>query len=174
MEIKEILDKFSDCDTFSLSMGITRHNKKNGVLPIPKYKITEEEYANAINELRNQAKSKPYNYHTDYEMSLIDELDNRKKLFLFNGKTDPKDEIPEQLKGSFIEYQVSFQNHVSVCYDLLRINYFFKLDEDSKKYLLEFDTDFDLKNFDDLTIYKNGEVKFYSNTHERYNTFEEL
>ena len=46
MEIKKILEEFSDCDTFSLSLGISRHNKKNGILPIPEYNISREEYKN--------------------------------------------------------------------------------------------------------------------------------
>jgi len=172
MEMKEILNRFSDCDTFSLSMRVSRHNMKDGVFPIPEYKITEEEYITAVKKLREHAESKPYNCNTDTEIRLIDDLEDRKKLFLFNGETDPKDEIPKQLRDSFIRYEVSFFNNASVCYDLLCINYYFKLNEETKKYLLKYKTDFDLYYLEDLAIYKNGELKFSSNTHEKYNTFE--
>ena len=86
MEMKEILNRFSDCDTFSLSLGISRHNKKNGILPIPEYNISREEYKNAVEKLRKHIESKPYNCNTDMEMGLINELAMRESLFLPNGK----------------------------------------------------------------------------------------
>ncbi len=173
MEMKEILNRFSDCDTFSLSLGISRHNKKNGILPIPEYNISREEYKNAVEELRKHIESKPYNCNTDMEIGLINKLAMRESLFLPNGKKDPKEEIPEELKESLIRYEVSFFNNASICYDLLSINYYFKLNEESKKYLLKFKTDFDLDYLDDLALYKNDKLMFSSNTHEEYNSLEE-
>ena len=41
-----------------------------------------------------------------------------------------------------------------------------------KKYLLKFRTDFDLQELQDLTLYKNNEVQFYSCTHEKLNLLE--
>jgi len=50
------------------------------------------------------------------------------------------------------------------------INYYFKLNDETKKYLLKFDNDFCLEPLEDLAIYKDNELKFYSCTHERFNS----
>ena len=52
------------------------------------------------------------------------------------------------------------------------INYYFKFNDESKKYLLKYESDFDLDNLEDLTFYKDNEVVFYSCTHENYNSIE--
>mgnify|MGYP003306309482 CR=1 FL=1 len=42
----------------------------------------------------------------------------------------------------------------------------------SKKYLLQFRNDFCMGDLEDLTLYKDDEMKFYSCTHEGYNSIE--
>lgn len=50
------------------------------------------------------------------------------------------------------------------------INYYFNLNSETKKYLLKFQDDFCLEPLEDLTLYKEDEIKFYSCTHEGFNT----
>ena len=50
------------------------------------------------------------------------------------------------------------------------IIYYFKLNDLTKKYLLQFKSDFDLVDLEDLVLYQNDKELFSSCTHERYNS----
>ena len=52
------------------------------------------------------------------------------------------------------------------------INYYFKLNDETKKYLLQFRNDFYMRDLDDLSLYNDDEVKFSSCTHEGFNSIE--
>lgn len=52
------------------------------------------------------------------------------------------------------------------------INYYFKLNVESKNYLRQFRNDFCLRDLDDLALYKDDEIKFSSCTHEGFNSIE--
>ena len=101
---------------------------------------------------------------------LIDR-ENEKNNFCFNEGKEPIKKVPRKLKDYCLKYEVSFFNSVTVS-SILMINYYFPLNEYTKKYLLKFKTDFDLKELQDLTIYKNNKVQFYSCTHEGFNSLE--
>lgn len=108
-------------------------------------------------------------YHTlgmelDYEVYLDD-------LIQKNNKLKPLAKLKDDLlKSNLINYEISFQNHCTES-SVLMINYYFYLNEDTRAWLLQFKSDFDLSDeFEDLAFYQNGELKFSSCTHEKYNT----
>ena len=53
------------------------------------------------------------------------------------------------------------------------INYYFKLNDETKNHLLKYDSDYDLDELQDLTLYQNNKIKFYSCTHEEYNSLDD-
>lgn len=90
------------------------------------------------------------------------------------------EKIPEELKESYLNYEISKTNvFASGIPDgelfLFPVTYYFELNDESKKYLLKFKNEFCLSDevgLEDLTLYKNNEVKFYSVTHEGINSLE--
>lgn len=110
-----------------------------------------------------------YNFYAGIGM-LIDRENSIKDYCFDNGK-EPIKQVPKELRDCCLYYEVSFFNSVTESGGLM-INYYFPLNDYTKKYLLKFKTDFDLSDLQDLTIYKNKEVKFYSCTHERFNSLE--
>jgi len=102
--------------------------------------------------------------------SIIDCSKKQNKYCINNGK-DLLEIIPKELKEHFLYYEVSFFNPVTIS-DSLMVNYYFKLNDEAKKYLLQFRNDFCLNELEDLVFYKAGEVKFYSCTHEGFNSLE--
>lgn len=105
-------------------------------------------------------------YH-DVDMTLKC-LEDKEK-YLSNGVLDPLDAVPEELKEYLLYYEVSFHNEVSTR-SILMINYYFVLNDATKKYLLKFKDDFNMDELEDLTLYKDDQVLFYSCTHEKFNS----
>ncbi len=281
MEMKKILDKYSDCDMFSLTGQCVEYDCSDEELhrimvevqgeerekKLEKYyvrfKVTEDDYLNALDQLEKKQKSKLEDYYNEKLKSLnkypsFEELyneiekecyeycsfENRKKItdMIFNneaisiykregysdseieeiknnffqcsfiaddvGKTtkygkednnyfwhfysnvgfiidrkneleksiyingeNPINRLPKELKDNIVKFEVQFFNYVTVSNQLM-INYYFKLNDESKKYLLKFESDFDLDKLEDLTLYKKDKVEFYSCTHEKYNSLE--
>ena len=281
MEIKKILDKYSDCDTFSLTgqicdydcsdeeldmiMNSTKGEEREKILEkhYIRFKVTEDDYLNALNQLEKKQKNKLENYYDknikklkkypNFE-ELYNEIEkecydycnkkNKKKItdmffhkeainsykiegysdseikkikddffkcsfiaddvgkktkygkedttFFWNFYSDvgfiidrkrefnksicndgknPIFRLPNELKDNLIKYEIQFFNSVTVC-NRLMINYYFKLNNESKKYLLRYKSDFDLDDLEDLSMFKNNKLLFYSCTHEHYNSFE--
>jgi len=100
----------------------------------------------------------------------IERYNDKKKYFVDNEK-DLLDRIPKELKEHFLYYEISFYNSVTIK-SILIVNYYFKLNDETKNYLLQFRNDFCLDNLEDLTLYKDNEEKFSSCTHEGYNSIE--
>lgn len=100
-------------------------------------------------------------------------IDCSKKIdkYCIKNGVNPHERIPEELKENFLHYEISFSNAVTLS-SALMINYYFKLNKETKKYLLKFRNDFCLNELEDLTLYKNNEIKFYSCTHEGFNSLE--
>ena len=48
----------------------------------------------------------------------------------------------------------------------------FSFNEETKKYLLKYNSDFDLVGLEDLALYKDNKIKFSSCTHEKFNSEE--
>lgn len=96
------------------------------------------------------------------------------ELIKKNNKVNPIDRINNEiLKSNLIRYEILFHNHCTESGSLM-INYYFKLNDDTKKWLLQFESDFDLEgNLEDLAFYKNGELMFSSCTHEMFNSITE-
>jgi len=109
------------------------------------------------------------NLYHDIAMNIDREKD--KKEFCVSDGVSPLEQIPEELKEHFLYYEISFFNAVTISGGLM-INYYFKLNNESKKYLLKFKNDFYINELEDLTFYKNGKEKFYSCTHEQFNSIE--
>ena len=110
-----------------------------------------------------------WNLYHDIAM-MIDRQNDKKRYCISNGKS-PLEQIPEELKEHFLYYEISYFNSVTISGGLM-INYYFNLNEDTKKYLLQFRNDFCMRDLEDLTLYKDDEMKFYSCTHEGYNSIE--
>ena len=109
-----------------------------------------------------------YNFYQN--VSMIKDCENNKDRFAKDG-IDPKEQIPKKLKNSLIKYEISFFNSVNISSQLM-INYYFTFDDESKSYLSKFKDDFDLKELQDLTLYKDDKIQFYSCTHEKYNSID--
>ena len=126
----------------------------------------------------NLGKTTKYgNEHRDFFQDLyfdiaeiIDCQKDKDKYCIKNGKS-PLEQIPEELKEHFLYYEVSYSNEVTEG-NGLRINYYFELNDETKKYLLKFKNDFCLEPLDDLALYKDDELKFCSCAHEEFNSIE--
>ena len=111
------------------------------------------------------------NFYQDISFHI--DRENDMNSFKFNNGKDPVKVVPKELINSLIKYEVSFFNAVTESGSLM-INYYFKLNDETKNYLLKYEEDFDLDELQDLTLYQNNKIKFYSCTHEKYNSFEEF
>ena len=110
------------------------------------------------------------NFYFVIEMSI--ERQNKKEEYCISNGISPIENVPVKLKDYLLHYEISFYNQVTISGQLM-INYYFSLNDETKEYLLKFKTDFDLNDLQDLALYNNGEVKFYSCTHEGYNSLDE-
>ena len=71
------------------------------------------------------------------------------------------------LKPWLISFNTSYSWHCTTT-NRLSIVFKFQLNEETKKYLLKFKTDYDLKGLEDLAFYKGEKLLFSSCTHERF------
>lgn len=110
-----------------------------------------------------------WNLYHDIAM-MVDRQKDKDTYCISDGRS-PLEQIPTELKEHFLYYEVSFNNAVTVSGGLM-INYYFELNEQTKKYLLQFRNDFALTGLEDLTLYKDDEEKFSSCTHEGFNSIE--
>jgi len=106
-----------------------------------------------------------------HDIAMMVDRQRDKDMYCISGGKSPLEQIPDELKEHFLYYEVSFNNAVTISGGLM-INYYFKLNEQTKKYLLQFRNDFALTGLEDLTLYKDDEVKFSSCTHEGFNSIE--
>ena len=101
-------------------------------------------------------------------ISMIIEIENNKEKYCNKG-LNPINQVPDELKKNLLYYKVSFYNEVSIgIYPMF--NYYFKFNEETKKYLLKFKNDFKLNELEDLSLYKDNTVLFSSCTHEFFNS----
>ena len=117
----------------------------------------------------NEHKGFFWNFYHDVATNIDREKD--KEEYCINDGKSPLEQIPSELKKHLLHYEVSFFNAVTVSSGLM-INYYFKLNEETKKYLLQFRNDFYINGLEDLTFYKDNEIQFYSCTHEGFNSIE--
>ena len=99
------------------------------------------------------------------DISLLIDRENYINRLKFNKGKDPVKVLPKKLQNNVIKYEISFFNSVTES-GMLMINYYFKLNDETKNYLLNYEMDFDLDELQDLTLYQNNKMKFYSCTHE--------
>ena len=103
------------------------------------------------------------------ELDLKDNLEkyaDMSKKDLFN---DLRTEENEVLYENLIKKEIGFSNHCTETGSLL-LTYYFKLNNQTKAWLSQFKTDYDLNGLEDLAFYKNGKIMFSSCTHERFHT----
>lgn len=91
-------------------------------------------------------------------------------LLTSNYSTMPTDILNEELylllKPWLIKYEISFITHCTE--GGLAKTLYFELNDETRKWLLQFTTDFDIKgDLQDLALYKDDELVFSSCTHER-------
>lgn len=106
-----------------------------------------------------------------HEIGMNIDRRNDKESYCINNGKNPIEQIPEELKKHFLYYEISFFNSVTTSGGLM-INYYFELNNETKEYLLKFKNDFCLNELEDLTLYKDDEIKFYSCTHEYFNSID--
>lgn len=224
----ELLEKFDECDTFSLTGSIENviitSESKNFALDEIK-KINRTYLLEYYNKLKDQYSFIPFDdLYNEIEKECIDFEITQKDIYMKkygffdnsficdcvmsekNGKrtkyTEPEgffwhfyhlmgqnldrklyveklnnnklnaiDKIKDNLlKKNLIKYEILFHNHCTESGSLM-INYYFKLNEETKKWLLQFKNDFAIEGeLDDLAFYKNDEIKFSSCTHEKFNS----
>lgn len=110
-------------------------------------------------------------WHFYNTVGQIIDYQNKKDDYINTNGINPINQIPNELKKKLIKYEILFYNSVTTC-NRLMINYYFILDAETKKYLLKYKTDFDLDDLEDLAMFKNNKLLFYSCTHEQYNSLE--
>lgn len=108
-------------------------------------------------------------YSLYHDISMNIERQKDKDKYCNKDGMDPLEQIPNEIKKEFLYYEISYFNSVTVS-SLPMINYYFKLNNKTKDYLLKFRNDFCLDKLEDLTFYKDGEIKFFSCTHELFNS----
>ncbi|MBQ2872425.1 MAG: hypothetical protein IJE89_00280 [Bacilli bacterium] len=180
-EIKKECYEF-DCEK-NKEIYLNKHFNKQEVKQLKKIGMTDEEI-NKIKENFFQCsfitsevgyttkygkESKGFFWHLYHDISMnIDCSKKKNKYCIKNGK-NILEQIPKELKEHALYYEISFSNAVTLSNELM-INYYFKLNEETKKYLLKFRNDFCLEELEDLTLYKDNKIKFSSCTHEGFNS----
>ena len=117
---------------------------------------------------------KDYSQLENYILAVIQQLylEYDCKQNAENNETQ-KIKLDTVLKNNLIKEEISYDDGAAI-YSFLSTVYYFKLNDETKKWLLQFKSDFDFDGpFDDLVFYKNGEVVFSSVTHEKINTLDE-
>lgn len=119
--------------------------------------------------------SKPQNfiwhlYHNiQHVLMSIDELNKMEILeeFDYDGLNLEENSY---LKNNVSRFEYTYNTHCTS--GPLQLVYYFRLNEETKKWLLNFKDDYDLENsiLQDLAFYKNNELKFSSCTHEAFNS----
>ena len=111
-----------------------------------------------------------WNFYHDLGLNLDREI-YANELMNKDNNVMPVDRVENEiLKSNLIKYEISFYNHCTESGGLM-VNYYFKLNDDTKKWLLQFESDFDIVgNLEDLAFYKDDEILFSSCTHEQFNS----
>lgn len=101
-----------------------------------------------------------------------DELSNLPETNGFQADTIFKDK-DIVLKNNFLKYEYTFSSHCTK--GPLQLVLYFKLNNETKDWLLQFKNDFDLEDseFEDLAIYNNDKIEFSSCTHEKFNNLDD-
>ena len=108
-------------------------------------------------------------YSLYHDISMNIERQKDKDKYCNKDGMDPLEQIPDEIKDEFLYYEISYFNSVTVS-SVPMINYYFKLNDKTKDYLLKFRNDFCLDELEDLAFYKDDEIKFFSCTHELFNS----
>ncbi len=112
-------------------------------------------------------------YHNIQQVFMSnDALSNMLEIDKFNIDDIVTKEKDVSLKNNFLKYEYTFTTHCTK--GPLQLVLYFNLNDDTKKWLLQFKDDFDLGNseFEDLAFYDNNKLKFSSCTHEGFNSLE--
>ena len=90
----------------------------------------------------------------------------------FAGKVFESD-FNKPLKPHLQKCEFTYSSHCTT--GPLQLVYYFALNDETKNWLNQFEDDYALEgsDFEDLAIYKNGEIKFSSCTHEGFNSLGE-
>ncbi|HQC54385.1 MAG TPA: hypothetical protein PKX91_01500 [Clostridia bacterium] len=111
-----------------------------------------------------------YGYHLDVK----EELDKLMLVKKNNKIMEQLDRYPE-LKNNFLDYQITYKTYATE--GPLAIIYYFKLNEETRQFLLKFKDDFSMDiPFEDLALYQEDKLVYASCTHEqfRYNKLAEI
>lgn len=128
------------CDRFS--EGKTKFTEPDGLWHVYNNVEFAENCARVLKKMQD----------SDVEKPLCSELDDE-----------------EVLKNNLREVKVGFFWHCTVSGELSK-TFFFELNEDTEKWLLQFKNDYDLDNLQDLAFYNGDELLFSSCTHEGFHT----
>lgn len=115
--------------------------------------------------------SEPIDFYWHVYEILSEEIESEINLnkLLKNKKNNKILEVLDEyndLKCNLIRYDITFTTHVTK--GPLQVVYYFNLNDDVKKYLLNFENDYLLTNLEDLAIYQNDILLYASCTHEGF------
>lgn len=122
---------------------------------------------------------KPFNffwhlYHTC--QNIIMNADSLKELPVEEAFADLvfEDDFNKPLKAHLLKVKYTYSSHCTI--GPLQLIYHFKLNDQTKAWLNQFEDDYALEDsdFEDLAIYKNDEIKFSSCTHEGFNSLDDI
>ena len=116
----------------------------------------------------------PVGYFWHFYHLIGQNLDRKKhieELMKNKNELSALDKIEDNiLKQNLIKYEILYHNHCTESGGLM-VNYYFKLNEETKKWLLQFKNDFDINgSLEDLAFYKDEKLVFSSCTHEKFNS----
>ena len=118
--------------------------------------------------------AKPYKFfwHMYHNLQFLIECVQSVEAMKLNSKERPLDlelngEKNSVLKPYLISVTPTFTWHCTT-QNLLSLVFRFRLTEETKNWLFQFDTDYDMEPFEDLAFYKGNTLLFSSCTHEGY------
>ena len=158
---------------------IIKEYKKEGISEneIEKLKETYFECSFIADEIGKKTKYGQEKYDFFYKLysSIANNIDRENSYKGYNNNKEIKhiEQLPNILKKHLLYYEVSFYNSTTISHTPM-INYYFILNEETKKYLLEFRNDFCImeSGLEDLTLYKDKQEVFSSCSHECFNSLE--
>lgn len=110
-----------------------------------------------------------WHVYQDLQFLFMCQKDMERKILLREKSPENNLDIEDLklLKPYLISVALSYSWHCTTT-SQLSIVFKFKLTDETKKYLLQFKTDYDLKQLEDLALYKGDKLLFSSCTHEQF------
>ena len=96
-----------------------------------------------------------------------------KKLSELFSKNKLGDEFYEELEEHILDYKITFTNKVTSSNSLI-LTFYFAVNKKTLGWLAKHKDIYDFEGFEDLCFYKNFGCEFFSCTHEKFSSLDEL